>query len=301
MAVAERHVTRLTFFGRLADDLTRRPVTPADVSVQLTEGAVDALQKPDGHFAFADLAPSATDYHIRLAGAAYETRVLASPLAATAPQQVAFAGDDELYLVIVSVSAPQKRATFATIPLVPPIDAGAAVIGQGGFTATLAEPMAGQGIQSAVFDSVAGLAPGQLLRIVRGPNLLLRAGPYYPFAGGVTVVAFRVVENTADEAPVAGALVSVTELNGAAPAAVAVGALTLRSFALGGTATLVLDDLHRRATSNERGDAVLYFGGDAALTSVRVDVVRPQFQTGDVTVAVTAKSRTFTKVLLTKV
>src|SRR5665811_1902358 len=83
MAIAEQHSSQLTFFGRLANDLTRRPVVPVDVSVQLMEGAVPALQKDDGHFAFADTGPSATAYHIRVSGSSFETRVFASTLSTT--------------------------------------------------------------------------------------------------------------------------------------------------------------------------------------------------------------------------
>jgi hypothetical protein len=300
MAVVERQTTQLTFFGRLADDLTRRPVTSADVSLRLDEGAVDALKKDDGHFAFVDLAPSAADYHIRVTGPAYETRVFASKLPATAPLQVTFAGEDELYVVVSTVSAAQNRVTFASIPLLPAIDAGASVIGEGGFTGKLAEPMGGLAVQSAVLDSVAGLAAGRVLRIVRSPSLLLRAGPYYPFPTGLTVIALRIAENTPEEAPIPGATVTLTRLNGATPTNVAVDTLTVRNFTVG-TGTLVLDDLHRASVSNDRGDAVLYLGGEAAVTSAQVDLTALRYQPANVTFAVTAKGRTFTKMLMTKV
>jgi|RhiMetdeSRZDD1v2_1073273.scaffolds.fasta_scaffold105406_4 hypothetical protein len=300
MAIAERHTSRLTFFGRLADDLTRRTVTAADVSVTLVEGDISALQKDDGHFAFADTEPSSTDYHIRVTGGAYETRVFASKLLATTPKPITFEGEDEVYVVIATIVNAPKRVTFASIPFLPPIDAGASVVGEGGFTAKLGEPIGGQTVQSVVLDSIGGLNPGQLLRISRSSNLLLRAGPYASFSSAHTVIALRIAENTSDEAPIPGAVVTVTELNGAAPTNVSVGSVTLRNFAVGG-GTLVLDDLHRTTASNDRGDAVLYFPGEAALTSARLDVSHAQFQTTSVTFAVTAKSRTFTKVLLTKV
>src|SRR5262245_26791013 len=187
MAVAERRTTQLTFFGRLADDLTRRTVTPADVSVTLVEGGVRALLKDDGHFAFADTEPSSTDYHIRVTGDAYETRVVAAKLLTLAPKQIAFDGEDEIYVVIATIVNAQKRVTFAPIPFLPTIDAGASVVGEGGFTAKLAESIGGQGVQNAVLDSVAGLGQGQLLRIARGPNLLLRAGPSERFSRRLTV------------------------------------------------------------------------------------------------------------------
>jgi hypothetical protein len=298
---ADRVTTRLSFFGRLTDDLTRRMLVPAEMAVSVDEDSRPPLYKDDGHFAFIDLAPSATDYHFRVGGVGYQTRTVAKSLPTTTPVEVTYPGEDELYVSLTAAPNPQHRITFEAVPFVPTIRTGAQVFGQGGFIATLAEALEGQKVTTAVLSASAGLATGQLLRIVRGSSLVLRRAPSATFSNDVTVVAFQVVENVPAEPAIAGATIELTQVNGAGPTAVAVGSLTLRRFTISGTSVLVLDDGGRFTTSDHRGAAVLVLPGDKAVTSVRVAVSRPQFVAAAVTIAVTVKTRNFQKVLLTHV
>ncbi|MEP7305174.1 MAG: hypothetical protein ABJA98_06620 [Acidobacteriota bacterium] len=302
MVVAERSVRRLAFFGRLADDLTRRPLRPGDMTVTVAGDHRSTLLKGDGHFAVVDLQPSATDYQIQIGGPAYQTRTVAKALTAAAPVPVTFAGEDELYVVLGGAPTPQNRISFEPLAFVPTVEAGASVIGQGGFTATLAEPLEGRNVNSAVLSTVAGLVAGQLLRIVRSPNLLLRPGPTYAFPSDVTVVVVHVVENDPAEPALAGATLAISKINGAGPIGATVGGLPLSRFALGGTAvvSVVLDDEDRAASSNDRGDAVFYFSGEKALTSLAIDVSKAQYQPAAVTMNVTANARNVQKVSLTR-
>ena len=297
----ELHTSRLSFFGRLADDLTRRPLSSSEMVVTVEEDARPPLCKDDGHFAVVDLPPSASDYHLRLGGSSFQTRKVAKALPTLTPVEVRFEGEDELYLHLVAAPTPQNRITFETIPFVPPIEKGASVVGEGGFTATLAEPLEGRDATTAVLSGTGGLAIGQLVRIVRSPNLLLRRAPYYDFPTSLTVVAFRIVENDPAEPPIQGAKVEVTQVNGSAPVVVSVGALSLRRFALPGLSRLVLDDGARFAESGERGDAVLVFPGEKSISSIDVSVSKPQYTTTTVNVSITVKSRNFQKVSLTHV
>ena len=309
MTVAERSTSRLAFFGRLADDLTRRPLRIEDMSVNLPGDPRPPLLKEDGHFVFVDLEPSAIDYQIRMGGAFYQTRTVAKKLPVPPPPltfeqaQVTFAGEDELYLVLVGVSPPQNRISFEPLTFVPSIEVGATVIGEGGFIAILAEPVEGRNVNSAVLDTVAGLAAGRLLRIVRSRNLLLRPGPTYAFPADLTVVVLHVVENDPADPSIEDATVAIKEINGAvSKPAVTLGGLLLSQFALGGApaASVVLDDEDLAVRSNERGDAVLYFPGEKAVTSVGVEVSKAQYQTAIVTINLTARARNFLKVPLTR-
>ncbi len=55
MASPESHTSRLSFYGRLADHLTRQPLSMQDVSVSLEGDRRQALLKRDGYFAFTEL------------------------------------------------------------------------------------------------------------------------------------------------------------------------------------------------------------------------------------------------------
>jgi hypothetical protein len=300
MMSVEKQTSRLSFFGRMADDLTRQVLMPADTVVFLEDERREALIKADGHFAFADLEPSPTDYRIHIGARSYQDRVILQALPTNAPVQVMSPGEDEFYLLITGVAAPQKRVTFEQISFVAPIEAGAAVIGQGGFTATLAEALEGQNITFAVLSSVTGLAAGQVLRVVRSNNLLLRPGPYYSFPVDATVLAVKVVENDPVEPALGNASIEITKLNGNAPTIADVGGLSLSSFSLGANppASVVLDDDDRKNATNDRGDAVFYFPGSKQITSIQVAVTKTGYQASTSSISVTAKRRNFQKIAL---
>lgn len=302
MVSLETRTTRLAFFGRLADEVTRRPLFPQDMTVTLEETQGQALLKHDGHFAFTDLAPSANDYHIRLGGPAYQKRTVAKTLPTPTPVQVSYPGEDELYVTIANLTLP-NRVTFEEMPFVPKIEAGAAVIGQGGFTATLAEALEGQKVSFAELSTTAGLAGGQLLRIVRSNSLLMRPGPYYPFSGDTTVLVLKVAWNDATEPPIDGATLSISQVNANAPAVVNVGGLSLRQFDLGGVPQtfLVLDPDDVATLTNDRGDAAFAFPGGKAIATIRVSASHPNYVTANATIAVSSNARTFHKFLLNKV
>lgn len=298
---AEQHISRLSFFGRLADDFTRRPIPGGEIHVSVDEDPQAPQYKDDGHFAFVDLEPSATDYHFQLGAPGYSRRAVAKALPTLTPVQIAYDGEDELYLNLVAPPAAGDVIKFEAIPFIPPVPKDAQVFGEAGFVAALAEPLEGRNVSTATLTASGGLGAGQILRVRRGPNLRLRRAPTATHPADVTVVALRIAENDPAEPPLEGAVVTVTQVNGAPPTAVAVGSLTLQRFSLAGTSLLILDDGSRVTNSDERGDAVLVFPGEKVITSVTVSVVRAQYVTVTPTIAITVKTRNFQKVLLTHV
>ena len=301
MMLVETQTSRLSFFGRIADDLTRQVLLPTDTAVSLEEGRREALIKADGHFAFADLEPSAANYRIHIGARSYQDRVILQALPTSAPVQVMLPGEDELYVLITSVAAPQKRVTFEQITFVAPIEAGAVVIGEGGFTTTLAEALEGQKVTFAVLSTVAGLAAGQMLRIVRSPDLLLRPGPYYPFPIDATVFAVKVVASDPLQTALSNAGIAITGINGTAPTVTDVGGLQLSRFNLGGNppGSVILDDNDRNTVTNDRGDAVFYFPGSKPITTIDVTVSKLGYQTAARSINVTANARSFQSIALT--
>jgi|SRR5882672_2421011 len=298
MRATETRTSQLSFFGRLADDLTRKVILPPDMIAVLEKDGTPSLKKSDGYFAFADLAPSSAEYRIQVGGTAFQNRTVAKALPSVASIEVTFAGEDELYLTIVDVTAAQSRVTFDPIDAVPPVEAGAVVLGQSGFSATLVETLEGPNLTFAVLSSVAGLAANQLVRIIRSKNLLVRPGPYYSFPAGVTVVALKVVAGDQDGAPIPGARIDISKINGSAGSVVDVAGLNLNVFDLGGgpRSALLLDDDDKTATTNERGDAVFYIAGAKSITSVVLTVSKSQFQSKTQVVNMIAETRNTQKI-----
>src|SRR5438552_18100409 len=113
-----RFTSRLAFYVRLADDLTRRPLRIAEMSVALPDDPRPPLLKEDGYFVFVDLEPSAIAYQIRIGGPSYQTRTVVKTLPVAPPPltfaqaQVTFAGEDALHLVLVRPPTAQNRIGF---------------------------------------------------------------------------------------------------------------------------------------------------------------------------------------------
>lgn len=297
----DRLDSRLSFFGRVTDDFRREPAWQGEYRVTLLQAPpAEALYKQDGHFTFSDLAPSPT-YAFRFLDGLYQGREFSKALPTTAPVELAYDGEDEIYVFAKTVNAATKRITFDAIPFLPLIRAGAQVIGEGGFSTTLAENLAGVDATIATLTSVVGLAPTTLVRIVRSRCLRAKGGPYYPFPGGTTVLLLKVVEDSPEEPPLAGANAHLLQVNGIAPSSTTVGGVVLHHVALGGAPpqTPVLGtSADRDATTEARGNAVFYFPGHWALTSLQLTVSRAGYVSKTVVFPVTAGKIVWGKVKL---
>jgi hypothetical protein len=275
MATIDRVGSRLSFFGRVTDDFRREPVWQGEYRVTLKSPPTEALYKQDGHFTFSDLPSLPTAYDFRLLDGLYQGRQFAKGLPTTAPVEITYDGEDEIYVFTKTVTAANKQITFDAIPFLPIIRRGAVVLGEGGFSTTLAEDLAGVDATIAVLTSVAGLTAGKLVRIVRSHCLRGKAGPYYPFPGGTTVLLLSVVEDSTDEPPLPGAKAHLAQVNGIAPSSTTVGGVVLRHLTLGGAPVqqpVLGTDADLDAFTEARGKAVFYYPGFWLLTSLQLAV-----------------------------
>lgn len=292
--------SRLSFFGRVADDFRREPASPGEYRMALRSPAIEALYKQDGHFVFSDLPPSAAPYALRLLDGLYQGRELSKALPSAAPVEVAYDGEDEVYVFVKTVNGGTRQITFDAIPFLPVVRRGASVIGESGATTTLFEDLAGVDVTTATLASVAGVSAGDLLRIVRSRCLRAKAGPYYPFPAGTTIVYVRVVEDSVEEPPLGGATAHLAQVNGAAPASTAVGGVVLRHVTIAGpTVKPVLGtsaDLD--AFTDGRGNAVFYFPGHWALSALQIAISQPGYTPATTPVALTAGRPVSVKVKL---
>jgi len=272
--MTESLTTTLSFFGRIADALSREPASYQDLQVHLDAPPREALYKPGGFFAFAGLKTSPDKYRFRLESTLYQRRSFEESLPGAAPVELALAGEDEIYLVVKSVIVGSKNVKFDAIPMMPLAPRGAPVLGAGGFSATLAADLVGVDVSSAALDSVSGLAPGALLRVIRSRSLLAKPGPYYPFPPATTVLKVKIVEDAADGRPLEGARAKVLELDGVAPASTNVGGVSLRHVTLPGPPArhvVIGPDGDLETLTNPRGHAALFLPGHWTLSSLRIE------------------------------
>ena len=261
----------LAFFGRITDDLRREPAAAGDYRVLLKSPAVEALYKQDGHFVFLDLAPSASAYEFTLLDGLYQGRKFEQTRSSAPPVELTYDGEDEIYVFVSAVNAAAKQITFDAIPFLPVARAGATVLGAGGVSTTLAEDLAGVDVTSAVLASVTGITPGALLRVVRSHCLRAKAGPYYPFPPGITGLRLRVVDGGTG-APIAGAKAHLAKVNGVAPTSTTVAGAVLWHVSLGAQSLVLGNDSDLDVFTEGRGNAVFYFDGQFAITSLALAV-----------------------------
>jgi hypothetical protein len=304
-ASVDTFTSGLSFFGRLTDDVSRQPASPRDFRVLLTgTGAPgDAIYKEDGHFAFASLRPSPA-YAFLVASDLYQGRAFEKPLPGGAPVELAFDGEDEVYLVVRAVSATSKQITFDPIPFLPPVRRGARVVGEGGVATTLADDCGGAATTSAVLADVTGFVPGRLVRIVRSHSLRVKAGPSYPFPDGTTILALALLADIAAAAPIVGARARLTKVNGQTPARTTVGGVDLRHVPIAGPPAqqpVLGTDADLDVASDRRGQAVFYFPGNWALSLLDVEISRLGFVTQSLVFTVAPGRRTGATVRLTPV
>jgi hypothetical protein len=60
----------------------------------------------------------------------------------------------------------------------------------------------------------------------------------------------------------------------------------------------VLDDQDKLAITNERGDAAFYFPGEKGITSVELNISKPQYQAAAVEISVAAQERNHREIVL---
>lgn len=293
-AATETVTSRVSFFGRLADDVTRQTLPPDGFKATLVDRPIAALNKYDGFFVFSDLGFSGESHQIALSARSYQDRVLAPVATAGAMVEISGDGEDEVYLPVTAVMAVQNRVDFEPLGFVPPIAAGARVIGNGSVDTALAEPLEGRNLDFANLDDVTGISPGMILRVVRSSRLTMRPDPYYPFPAESTLAVVTVVEDDPDATPIPAVDLQIDQVNDLVPDSVAVAGLTLRSIAHPGpppTTVVLGPESALQATTDSRGRAVFYNPPGVPVTRLRLTASKSGYLATPVTMDLTPGAR----------
>lgn len=258
--MVERITQRASLIGRVIEDLTYEGVSPQRFAAELAGLEARPEYKEGGFFVFSNLRPG--DYTVRLSGAGFQPKecsavMLSEPLVLSQP------GENELVVAVNAVNG--AKITFDEVNLGQAIREGAAVLTQAGTTKLLQKLEAGK-VAEAKLASVAGLAEGAIVRIVRGNAIRLRFGPYYLFPSALTRIVGRVA--SALENPLAGAQVSITQVDGVAVNLTEVQGGKVATVARGLKKAVLGFESDLTTRANDRGDYNLYLGGLAALSSL---------------------------------
>ena len=282
--MAELISQKASLIAQVIEDFSYEPLDYQRFSAELANVKKIPHYKDGGYFAFTDLLPG--DYQLLIFGERFQTRRLAVTIP-FAPVVFNQAGDNELMVVVKTVNA--NRITFDPTTICRPIKAGADVVAAG-LTTKLTSTLDAGKIQGARFDSVAGLAPDSIVRIIRARSIRLRFDPYYPMPAELTRIVGTVSLKNQPQFPLENALVRITAVNGVATTVDNVAGAQIVSVMLSGSKTVLGTESDTQTTTNARGDYNLYFSRDN-FTNITLEVSLTGFTTVTRNIAITARAR----------
>lgn len=258
--MTDARARQVSLVGHVIEDVTFNPLDAARYTVELLGARREPFYKAGGFFAFTDVYPG--EYTLRITGERFQTqqhtvRLPFAPLVFEQP------GDDELVVVVKTAIAgngsnPSPRITFDPVALRQPIRAGSTVLAQN-LTTKLAASLDPGRVASARLNSIAGLAEGSIVRIVRDKSIRLRLDPYSPDLSGLTAVVGRVVSKKTPERALAGARVRVLKVNDVNVVLTNVAGVRIATAQLGQTKVVLGAERELATLSNQKGDFNLYF------------------------------------------
>jgi hypothetical protein len=253
--MAEQIAKKASLMGQVIEDLSYDGVEPQRLRVEIVGVARRAWYKEGGYFCFNEIPPG--QYRVRISGERLQPQELDVTLPLADPL-LGRAGDDELIVVVKTVSASDGKVTFDPVNLRRPIRAGARARAAG-FNSKLAATLEKGRVSVARLESVEGLTEGEVLRLIRGVAVRLRFDPYSQLPPGWTQVVGRVEHKEIEGLALPGAQVRIRKVNGVGVQTEAAGGLSVSTVEIAGKKVVLGTDRDVRAVTNSKGDYCLYF------------------------------------------
>jgi len=283
--MAESISQKASLVAQVIEDFSYEPLDYQRFSAELVGVKKTPHYKDGGYFAFTGLVPG--DYQLLIFGERFQTRRLPVTIP-FAPVVFNQAGDNELMVVVKTVKA-NNRITFDPTTIARPIKAGADVVAAGLSTKLTTKLDAGKNA-SARFDSVAGLAPGAIVRIIRDRSIRLRFNPYYPAPAELTQIVGTVILKNNPQSPLGNAVIRMTQVNGVAITVSNVAGARIASVTLGGSKVVLGTESDMQTSTNARGDYNFYFSRED-FTNITLEASLAGFKTVTRSIPITARAR----------
>jgi hypothetical protein len=284
--MAEQIAKKASLMGQVIEDLSHEGVDPQRLRVELVGLDRAAWYKEGGFFAFNEL--PAGQYRVHISGERLQpqefnvTVPLADPL-------LGRAGDDELIVVVKTVSASDGRVTFDPVNIRKAVRAGA-VARAAGFTSKLAAALEPGKVSGARLESVQGLNVGAVLRLIRGLAIRMKFDPYWQTPPGWTFIVGRVEHKEIPGLALPGAQVRLSKVNGTNVQTAGVAGVSVATVEIAGKKVVLGTDGDVKAATNSKGDFCLYFNrGD--ITAVTLSASLTNYKTKNKNVAVVLGGR----------
>lgn len=272
--------------GHVIEDQSFDNLNQTYFTVELIGTKRSPQYKNGGFFVFSDL--HAGDYTLRISGERFQTEEFAVVLP-FAPLLLEVPGDDELVVVIRNLDGGTARIGFDPVFLPKPFKAKSQVI-SAAFSGTLAATLEAGKVSSAKLNTLAGLAVGDIVRIIRDKSIRLRYGPYGALPPGFTRVVGKIVLQGSPARALEGAVVRLAAVNGTSVSVNSVAGLNVVTAQLNGKTVVLGTEKDTRTRSNPNGDYNLYFS-QPDITGITLEATRAGLQTAIQTIAITPNAR----------
>ena len=284
--MAEQIAKKASLMGQVIEDLSYEGVDPQRLRVEIVGVARPAWYKEGGFFAFNEVPPG--QYRVLVSGERLQpqefnvTLPLAEPL-------LGRAGDDELLVVVKTVSASDGRVTFDPVIIRKPVRAGASARAAG-FTSKLAAALEPGKVSGAKLESVQGLAAGAVLRLIRGVAIRMKFDPYFRPPHGWTHIVGRVGHKAIAGLALPGAQVRLRKVNGVDVLTEGVAGVSVSTVEIAGKKVVLGTAADVKAVANSRGDFNLYFNR-SDITAVTLSASLLNYKTKNQNLAVVVGGR----------
>jgi hypothetical protein len=284
--MAEQIAKKASLMGQVIEDLSHDGVDPQRLRVELVGLDRTAWYKEGGFFAFNEL--PAGQYRVHISGERLQPQEFNVTVPLAAPL-LGRAGDDDLIVVVKTVSVSDGKITFDPVNIRKAVRAGASARAAG-FTSKLAAALEPGKVSGAKLESVQGLNVGGVLRLIRGLAIRMKFDPYWQTPPGWTFIVGRVEHKDIPGLALPGAQVRLSKVNGTNVQAAGVAGVSVATVDIAGKKVVLGTDGDVKAVTNSKGDFCLYFNrGD--ITAVTLSASLTNYKTKNKNVAVVIGGR----------
>lgn len=283
--MADTITHKASLMGHVIEDWSYEGLDPQRLRVEIVGLSRQGWYKDGGFFVFNDVPPGR--YLVRITGERLQPQEfdLTLPLA----EVLGRPGDDELLVVVKTVSTADGKITFDPVLLRQAIRSGASVRASG-FTSKLATKLEPGKVSAAKLESAQGLVAGAILRIIRGRAVRMKFDPYFRTPPELTLIVGRVEQKGVPGLALPGAQVRLRKVNGVNVQTASVAGANIVTVDIAGKKVVLGTEGDAQAVTNSRGDFNLYFAR-SDITAVTLSVSLFNYKTKSQNLAVTTGGR----------
>jgi hypothetical protein len=280
-------MNKASLIGQVIEDLSYEGLSLRRFTVELKESNAQPRYKEGGFFVFSNIRGGA--YLLRITGQGFQSQQYPVSIP-FAPLFFNLPGANEVIVIIKTVDSTEKSITFDEIILTREVKKGSSVLAEG-FTTALAKQLETGKVTRAKLDSIDGLVPGDVVRIVCDNAIRMRFNPYFRFPFEPTRIVGKVAQQAAPDHTLEGAIIRINQINGAVVDLTKVADAKIATVKVGAKKIVLGSESDITTFTNENGDYNFYFNKADFIQSVGLTASLAGYQVKSQVVAINPGER----------